>query len=87
MSLFVTELGLSKRISSALVKADYTTVQSLIYMTEAEFLKIKGLGRKALAEVNTQLQDQGKSIGMVTRLSQRPYPFCKCCKVYHKEAA
>ena len=48
MSQFVIHLNLPKRISSALVRAGYTTVQSLTYMTEAEFLRIKGLGRKAL---------------------------------------
>ena len=48
MNQFVAQLGLSKRISGALIMSGYTTVQSLTYMTEAEFLRIKGLGRKAL---------------------------------------
>ncbi|MDF2714620.1 MAG: DNA-binding protein [Paenibacillus sp.] len=53
--------GIGKPATRALVGAGYTRLEQLSKITEAELLKLHGVGPKALNLLRRTLADQGKS--------------------------
>src|SRR6267142_2537891 len=59
----VDELELSVRASNCLKTANIRTIADLVQKTEAELLKTKNFGKKALNEIKTLLGEMGLSLG------------------------
>ncbi len=55
--------GLSKPVYRALTAAGYTRLEQLTTVSEAELLKLHGMGLKALGLLLSALDDQGLRFG------------------------
>ena len=58
----IEELDLSVRSYNCLKRAGINTVQELTEKTEADMIKVRNLGKKSLAEVNSKLDSLGLSL-------------------------
>lgn len=58
----IEELDLSVRSYNCLKRAGINTVQELTEKTEADMMKVRNLGKKSLAEVNSKLDSLGLSL-------------------------
>lgn len=57
--LSVEELGLPTRVSNALAKAGFETVEKLINADKADLMQVRNLGEKSLDVVNDLLKEKG----------------------------
>ncbi len=59
LSLTVEELDFPTRISNALIKAGYNTVEDLVNAKREELYKVRNLGEKSIAIIAKALKDKG----------------------------
>lgn len=59
----IESLCLSIRAESALVAAGIKSIPALLEKTESELLKLEGFGKKSLADVKTNLEQRGLTLG------------------------
>src|SRR5262249_23994018 len=64
LNMSVNEIELSVRAANCLNNANITTVGQLAMKTEAEMLKYRNSGKKALNEIKENLPSLGLSLGM-----------------------
>jgi len=64
LNMSVNEIELSVRAANCLNNANITTVGQLAMKTEAEMLKYRNFGKKALNEIKEKLQELGLGLGM-----------------------
>ena len=57
-------MGLSVRALNSLKNSSIRTLKDLVELAEADLLKVKNVGEKALAEIGELLQREGLSFGM-----------------------
>lgn len=59
----IESLSLTIRAESALVAASIKTIPELLEKTESDLLKLEGFGKKSLADVKTNLEQRGLTLG------------------------
>lgn len=57
--LSVEEIGLPTRVSNALVKSGYETVEKLVNADKTELIKVRNLGEKSLKVIKVALKEKG----------------------------
>jgi DNA-directed RNA polymerase subunit alpha len=57
--VYISELGLSNRLTNALIRAGYTDLHELDGMADEEIANIKGMGAKSLTELSAILDKHG----------------------------
>jgi DNA-directed RNA polymerase subunit alpha len=60
----IDDLGLSVRALNSLKNSSIRTLKDLVELAEADLLKVKNVGEKALAEIGELLEREGLSFGM-----------------------
>lgn len=72
LDALVDELALSVRAHNCLKNAGLTTLRELVQKTDADLLRLKGLGRGSLRDIQETLREVGFSLGMAVKPSGAP---------------